>query len=161
MNINYLIAPRTNGANAFKTHGREHENLCDLTALCGSCHGLFHGHLPPRPVVERIAPVIQIIERPAKQRRERPKDAPFIDPSLPEQIEAEMPGGELIELNTELINRARKNGTFTNATLNALGVKKDEMWSGWVKRLVGNVVARDQYRKALEGRFIYGQKRGK
>ncbi len=133
----------------YDTHGREHANMSDLVALCENCHGLFHGHSSTVPVIEQPPEL--------KPKRERKQ----FDLSKTVDVESEMPGGDLITLTIGLVNRCRANGSFTNATVDALGVPPGKLQTGWCRRLEGRVISREQYRAALLGRYIYGAKRAK
>ncbi len=145
----------------YDTHGREHENLCDLVALCRGCHGLFHGHLPPRPprpvIVEQPVQIVERVEKIKRTKEHKTPGKPKVVPHEP--VDSEMPDGDQIILTRAMISKTRANGSFTNSTLNALGVSKAEMTAGWPGRLVGKSLSRQQYWKALEGRFIYKEKR--
>lgn len=123
----------------YENHGYEHLNLCDLVALCEFCHGLFHDHmtseLPPKP--------------PRPERIYVPRIVPNGGKNL------EMPEGDPIVLTMELLNRCRANGAFTNETLRAFGLKRP-LVKGWVVRMLGKSVSREDYKKALDGQFVYG-----
>lgn len=124
----------------YEHRGRELEHLSDLTCLCRRCHEIFHG---------KQLPQTKLIQPPTKKK---PVIIQDIDRDMPKTQE-----GYSIILNPELIARClTKRGGFTNATINALGVKS--MVKGWNKRLIGKVISTDDYRKALEGRFIMGEK---
>jgi hypothetical protein len=119
----------------YDTHGYEHLNMRDLTVLCENCHGLFHGHLaipPPR----------------IKERRR----GPFFVPRA--GVKFEMPDGDPIVLSRDLIDHCRANGSFTNATLRAFGLKRP-LLRGWVERLVGTSISRTDLQNAFEGQFLY------
>jgi hypothetical protein len=122
--------------------GHEMEHLDDLVCLCRRCHGVFHGKIEPPAPVKEVK-----IERPKKNRR-------LIDYA---QVQNDMPAddGKPLILDHNLVIRLRteKYG-FTNATLRAIGIKYP-LIAGWVHRLNGTVITRDQYRAALEGRYIF------
>lgn len=128
----------------YDTHGKEHKNMNDLVVLCHHCHGLFHGHKPPEFVHQLLK-----VERPKKVKR-------MVIPHTQEDLQ--MPDGETIILTVELVNACRANGSFTNSTLNALGVPAP-LVSGWIHGLVGKPISRESYQNALKGRFIYREKR--
>lgn len=86
-------------------------------------------------------------------RRER---QPVIMPHNEGDIQ--IPDCDPIILNKSLLSNCRANGSFTSATLAALGLTKATLTSGWGKRLFGTSIPRDQYRKAVEGKFIYNTK---
>ncbi len=66
--------------------------MIDLVVLCDDCHGLFHGHKT-------------IDYKPPKLKRE-PKVKISIPLILPHNdVESEMPSGEIIQLTAELIKR--------------------------------------------------------
>jgi hypothetical protein len=114
--------------------------------LCENCHGLFHGHMEQRP--EKPKTTEQDVR--VKFRK------PLVIPHTADDIR--MPDGEGdIVLTLELVNACRANGSFTNATLNALGLCKP-LVTGWVSRLLGTTISREDYRRALGGRFVYREK---
>ena len=138
----------------YDTHGSEHLNMVDLVVLCDNCHGLFHGHkstpfIPDRP---KMQPIMTSEVR-FKVKR------PLVIPHSPEDIQ--IPDVDPIILTKALIDRCRANGSFTNSTLNALGVTRELMVSGWTFRLEGKSLSREQYRKAVEGKFIYRERRAR
>jgi len=120
----------------YDTHGYEHLNMFDLTVLCDRCHGMFHGHAtvpPPKMAVKREA---------------KPIYRPVAGCTF------EIPAEDPIVLTRDLIDWCRANGSFTNATLRAFGLKKPLM-QGWVARLIGTSISRSDFEKAFEGRCIY------
>lgn len=127
----------------YDSHGEEHENMHDLVVLCDNCHGLFHGHMPAR-----LPPRALSDEHDRKPKIKQRLVIPHAD------VSSEMPEGDTITLTRELVDRCRTNGTFTNASLRALGQTKP-LLAGWPMRLIGKVLTRAQYHEALEGRFIY------
>lgn len=130
----------------YDTHGKEHENMHDLVVLCENCHGLFHGHKDAeyqRPKRFR--------ERAGQERIKIPRG--IVLPHSPDDVK--IPDGDLIVLTKALIDNCRANGSFTNATLRALGMNKGDMIKGWAIRLEGVAMPREQYRLAVEGKFIY------
>lgn len=127
----------------YDTHGKEHLNMIDLVVLCWNCHGLFHGHVAAVRPKQRLTDF--------REPRVRLKQHTVIPHS---EDEVKMPDGDQIVLTPDLINACRANGSFTNATLRAFGLKKP-LISGWGGRLVGTVMSREKYRQALEGKFIY------
>lgn len=129
---------------SYQHHGYEHKHLIDLTVLCDSCHGLFHGHIQPTP-----KPVFHKEQGKVRFKREQ------VIPHTEQDIS--IPDGDTITLTKELVDDCRANGSFTNATLNAFGLSKP-LIAGWCFRLVGQVIPREQYRKAKEGKFIYRQR---
>lgn len=130
----------------YEIHGYEHRHMNDLTVLCGICHGVFHGHLPAMP------------QRLVRERRVRIKTyAGTIVPHEPQDLN--IPDGEIITLTKELVDRCRANGSFTNATLRALGITKATMTQGWPIRLEGKQMTREQYTQAQQGRYIYNSGR--
>lgn len=128
----------------YSSHGAEHLNMWDLVVLCGSCHGIFHGHRTP-------APVTADAPQPARKRR-----GPYVIPHSDSEIF--VPDSDPIILTQELIDNCRANGSFTSATLNALQVPRP-LRSGWGQRLLGKAMPRAQYREAVEGRYVYRAKR--
>jgi hypothetical protein len=126
----------------YENHGSEHLFMNDLTVLCENCHGLFHGHMEPRPVDR-------------KQKSPKPRRVRVIEHT---QAEITVPSGDVFILNQELLNACMTvAGGFTNATIKALGVPIP-LRSGWTKRLIGTVVTRENYQRAVQGKFIYGDK---
>lgn len=70
-----------------------------------------------------------------------------------------LPNGETFTLDCNLVAACLTlRGGFTNATITAFEVPVP-LVSGWRQRLYGKVVTREQYKRALEGRFVFGQKR--
>jgi hypothetical protein len=126
----------------YDTHGREHENMLDLVVLCENCHGLFHGHIdsnfvPPKP--------------PSNGHAKKCRTIPHSESDI---FVPESETGSII-LTKELIDNCRANGSFTNATLRALGLTKATMTKGWTHRLLGTPIPQDAYRRAVEGKFVY------
>lgn len=134
----------------YEHHGKEHLFMEDLAVLCNLCHAMFHGRMPAVPV---SAPR----DKPSRHRRKRMKRGAEV-PHSQEQIDRLMPEGDPIVLTKELIRRCQANGSFTNATLNAFGLTKSDLASGWTLRLCGRQILRANYRKAVEGKFFYRQK---
>lgn len=135
----------------YEHRGRELDYLDDLVCLCRRCHAIFHGHAPAHTLTP---PTIQQEARPyAKSLKLRKPSAKSI-PQDPIEIEAMMPPipGPEITLTKELIDQARTNGAFTNASLRAFGLRYVPE-TGWPDRLVGKSIPKEDYRKALEGRF--------
>jgi hypothetical protein len=75
------------------------------------------------------------------------------------EAEIGLPAGEVFTLTRSLIDACRVNRTFTVATMKAFGFTEMPE-DGWISRLVGKVLTREQYRSALEGRFIFRDKFG-
>ena len=132
----------------YDTHGKEHLNMMDLVVLDENCHGLFHGHLE--------VTIVPPIAKSGHRERSRGLPHPLILPHGP--IDQEVPESDPIILTRELVDRCRANGSFTNATLNAFGITRSTMTSGWTQRLIGTSLAREKYRDALNGKFIYRMK---
>ena len=62
---------------------------------------------------------------------------------------------EWIILTDTLLKACRTaKGGLTNATINALGLKKP-LIAGWPKRLIGTRITREDYERALSGNVIY------
>jgi hypothetical protein len=138
----------------YDSHGREHLSMNDLVALCVNCHGLFHGHGEVTPQLPQ-APRRLKSTMPAQIENRRLKFA-----AIPHtEAEIGLPYGDEFILTEDLIDKCRANGAFTTATAIALGVYGVDMERGWPARLVGKTLSREQYRKALEGRFIYRGKK--
>lgn len=129
----------------YSNHGREHLNMEDLVVLCSNCHGLFHGHKTFVP------PPLRLRDEQRTSKFKLPKN--FVVPHDPSEIV--VPESDPIVLTNELVNACRANGSFTNATLRALGLKRRDVTSGWVSRLIGTTISREKYREAQEGKFIY------
>lgn len=126
----------------YETHGKEHLCMMDLVVLCENCHGLFHGHrtadFAPTPI-----------------RRKR-QSTPFIQrPQSDEELEKQIPEGDPVIMTGELLDRCRTNGSFTNATLRALGMTSATMVKGWTHQFKGKLMPRKQYKAALKGRWVY------
>lgn len=122
----------------YDTHGREHITQIDLIVLCEMCHGLFHGHQTIDFIPERV--------RPHKNPNQVQYPIPPVD----------IPNEDPILLTDDLVAKCRtdRNG-FTSATMQAFGMKRP-LRAGWAKRLAGTSISRDDYKKAVEGRYIYG-----
>lgn len=123
----------------YDTHGYEHENMFDLVVLCGGCHGLFHGHREPdyTPSVVRSG-----------KRKRQSKIVPH------DESDIFIPENDVVIMTHDLLKRCRANGSFTNATLRALGIKQP-LVAGWGQRLIGTVITKEKYIEAQRGRFIY------
>jgi hypothetical protein len=71
-------------------------------------------------------------------------------------VEADMPAGEEIVLTRALIRKCQANGSFTTATLKALGFTDvRNMKSGWTRELEGKTVPRAVLYEAMRGRHLY------
>lgn len=123
----------------YDTHGYEHTNMIDLIVLCENCHGLFHGHKSAEGVSQRMP------RQKCKKEIVIPHDESLL----------QIPNSETITLTPELIDNCRANGSFTNATLRALGMTKSTMTRGWVQNLVGKILSRERYKEAARGKFVY------
>lgn len=135
----------------YDTHGMEHLNMMDIIVLCTNCHGLFHGHK------KEAGPQLKLIQNPPKPLTEtcvRIRAQHIIEHT---EEEIKIPNGDSFVLTIYLINACRANGAFTNATLRAFGASRP-MVAGWVGRLIGRRLTRDEYRSELEGRFIYRER---
>jgi hypothetical protein len=126
----------------YDTHGMEHAHMVDLVVLCDNCHGLFHGH--------RTLAFVPDTRKGAHGNHKEQQPHP--------DVESDMPDCDPVILDRSLIDRCRANGSFTNATLNAFGLIKSEVGHGWVQRIVGKAITREQYRLALLGKFVYREK---
>lgn len=127
----------------YATHGYEHDNMNDLTVLCSDCHGLFHGH--------------KEVKQESKVRKERKRrDGTRRIDYVAEPVA--VPDGLSFVLTSKMINDCRTNGSFTNATLNALGAPCP-LIAGWIHRLTGTVIRRENYIKAIDGRGLYRKPR--
>ncbi len=63
-----------------------------------------------------------------------------------------------MKLTRNLINNCRTDkGGFTAVTLNAFGVAWPSV-KGWSRRLIGAEITSENYKAALAGRHVYGQK---
>ena len=135
--------------------GNELAHLEDLTCLCRRCHEIFHGKSGP-DAKANVAPTPKE-ELPISRRVKLPKKRVVVKDVSDAEIETEMPqsSGSFF-LTKALVDRCRTNGTFTTATLRALGVV--DMTSGWPARLEGKQVTAEDYRVALRGRYIYSRK---
>lgn len=117
----------------------------DLVVLDSDCHSLFHGHKPIPYKKPRLC-------RSDETRGKVP--AGFVMPHTQADI-VPPPDGDQIVLTYDLVQACRANGSFTNATLRALGMRKSLIVAGWPMRLIGKVISREQFKEAQEGRFIY------
>lgn len=126
----------------YEHRGHELDYLDDLICLCRRCHGVFHGTISA--LSKPVNPV---------KPKTHTKGAIHIVPHTP--IDAEVPDSDPILLTEELVNRCRTQSlAFTNATIRAFGLTRP-LQTGWPFRLRGTSIARESYRSALEGRFIY------
>lgn len=79
---------------------------------------------------------------------------PYVIPHS--ESELNLPEGDQIILTQELIECCRtERGGYTSATIAAFGLTFETMQVGWPRRLIGKRLSRDQYRAALEGRYVY------
>ncbi len=159
----------------YEHRGHELDFLGDLVCLCRRCHGIFHGvvapAVPPVPIQQpqpAYIPVVPVHADGKKlSKRERRLQRALVQkhveenftnvkPHTQEEVDAQMPDGPLILLTRVLVNRCRANGAFTSATVDAFGVRED-LTHGWVNRLIGKTMTREQYRTALEGKYIYAK----
>jgi len=133
---------------SYDHRGNELDHLDDLICLCRRCHGIFHGRLEPEPVAIRKPQSNGPSESHETMRQIREKWVYDHDADMP-------PGSGLIVLDRKLVNKLRtKAGGHTSATLACLGLYSP-LRGGWSKRLEGQTVSRQVYRKALEGRQVY------
>ena len=80
-----------------------------------------------------------------------------ITPHTPE--EEKIPDGESFVLTQKLIEACRTSmGGFTSATMRAFGITRETWTHGWIKRIVGTTLTREQYQRAFTGRFLYNTK---
>lgn len=66
---------------------------------------------------------------------------------------------ETITLTWELIDACKRNGAFTSATVTALGLTWKTIKKGWTYKLVGKLISKADYERALQGRNILAGKR--
>lgn len=117
----------------YRIHGREHRHLDDLTCLCRGCH--HHHHFTNQS------------QKPVHNHEEAP--AP-----LEEQ------DGQVI-LTRERLDSMRTNGAFTTATLRGLGIREEAKVSGWVRRMEGRLVSKEQFEAGMAGVGVYSGKRNR
>ncbi len=117
---------------------RHMREVCALNQRIGRLEGMLIGicHLPevPKEIKDRIEALVGEAVVPVKSPVKN----------------ADIPDGDSIVLTLNLINAVRTNGSFTNATLNALAVPRC-LVSGWVDRLVGKRITRERYLAAVAG----------
>jgi len=61
----------------------------------------------------------------------------------------------------QLLNSLRRNGAFTRATIEALGLHWDDLRSGWTRLLIGKEFTDAMIERAQRGRNILSSKRQK
>lgn len=136
---------------SYAHRGSELQHISDMTCLCRRCHGIFHGksgHVEPPTM-----PVVHVGSISLKKAKNG-KRAGFIVPHG--SIESEMPPGDPIVITRELIDLCRTNGSFTAATIRALGVPIPPK-KGWGRRLIGKRMTRNEFRAVLEARYVYAK----
>lgn len=131
----------------YDTHGKEHLNMMDLVVLCALCHGLFHGHS------NDLQQLKDKVVKPKVGRIAKRTIIPHTEEDL------KLPDTPIVILTKELVANCRANGGFTNSTLRALGLTRQEMKAGWPARLIGKQMTNAEYRAAAEGRYIYNSGR--
>lgn len=127
----------------YDCHGREHRHMRDLVVLCHHCHGLFHGHKEHHPEQDHRPPRLESQLRESVRRHKMPV----------------IPDGSQFILTEKLLKALETNGTFTSATLHAIGMRHP-LLKGWKRRIVGKAISRDIYLDALGKRGVYAGKRG-
>lgn len=132
--------------------GRELDHLDDLVCLCRRCHAVFHGKVetkvpPPKPLE---------VAQPARTTKAQRRAARLAAMGAPADPASDMPPGDGdIVLTLELVNRLRTRlGGFTGKTLDAVGIGRKPK-TGWVNRLCGVNISRQDYQRALDGRTKY------
>lgn len=129
----------------YGTHGKEHLFMNDLVVMCEYCHGIFHGHIKEVPLH---------VSYPEKEKAQKISvNGCKVVPHSASEID--VPDMDSFPLTQELIDKCRANGSFTNATVRAFGMTRSTMTKGWIFRLVGTTITKENYRAAQEGRFMY------
>lgn len=72
-------------------------------------------------------------------------------------VDRDMPEGTTFILSKPIMDKCRANGVFTTATVKAFGLKPGSLQTGWVERLIGLEISRDQLYQAMRGRHIYAK----
>lgn len=123
---------------SYEHRGNELEHLDDLICLCRRCHETFHGKAAPQPVTS--VKVVHVHGSTASDIRD---------------VERDMPDGTYFTLTRDLVFRCKTPaGGFTAETLKAFGLPARNC-KGWVRRLVGKRIHREDYRRALQGRYMH------
>lgn len=118
----------------YSNHGSEHDNMCDLTALCDGCHALHHGLVDTpkeKPAKSK--------SKPAQLRIKKPRQG--IEPIC------EARDGYIV-LTAECIEACSTSGTISRLAAKHLGLRRAK--KGWKKRLLGKVVSISDYETALK-----------
>lgn len=131
--------------------GKEMEHLDDLTCLCRRCHEIFHGKTTHTVVHNHIVTNVE-------EKQPLPKVPDSVEQA--NDVAYDMPDYEGdVKLTRALIMRTKtRRGGFTSATLWALGIEGKPK-HGWARKLVGRIIPRESYRRALFGRYKYSGSR--
>lgn len=135
--------------------GKELEHLDDLICLCVRCHSLFHWKTEPLVEAKRQRKERKIQERQSTHVASGQQTSEMILARIDHEFIARVTDGltDPVKLTDQLISNTCMNGSFTSATVLALG--PDDMSKGWLDRLVGKELSLARYKQALMGRFIY------
>lgn len=130
----------------YEHRGNEMEHLSDLTCLCRRCHEIFHGKTTHTVVHNHV---VTTVNEPVKDPIDK------VNEQLNDVI-LDMPDYEGdVKLTRALIMRTRtRRGGWTKATFRALGIE-DKPKQGWLKKMIGKTIPRQDYRQALFGRYKY------
>ncbi len=120
--------------------GKELDHLTDLICTCRRCHGIFHG------VIKEIQPKpIKNLTRVEHKKKILPKSKDL----MPEDE------GPIVLTKELVVKCMTTHGGITTASFKPLAGSEITMKKGWIHRLIGRTLTREEYWKALEGRFIH------
>lgn len=131
--------------------GDDMHHLDELIALCARCHSAIHvkDESAEQKKTSRAERRKAWKEKHPK-KKDRSKD---IDVAAVQADLENLP--DSFRLTTELVDKCRTaRFAFTNATLRAFGMRYP-LISGWPVRLLEKTITKEEYRRALEGRYIY------
>lgn len=75
----------------------------------------------------------------------------------PDSVVNDMPPGDPIIITEAILDLCRANGSFTTATVQALGLKPRELKKGWALDFIGRPMSRAQLLRVMGGRHIYAK----
>jgi hypothetical protein len=75
----------------------------------------------------------------------------------PDSVVDDMPPGDPIMITEEILDKCRANGSFTTATVLALGLRPGGLKKGWALDFIGRSMSRAQLLKVMGGRHIYAK----
>lgn len=75
----------------------------------------------------------------------------------PDSVVNDMPAGDPIIITEAILDLCRANGSFTSATIRALGLSPRGLKKGWASDIIGKPMPRDQLIRVMGGRHIYAK----